>query len=163
VIPASPYRDGLCPLRARLADHQERLAELDARLTRHRRPLSGRQRRRLSRLRRRATPRTSSVADVIAAERAALEYAASIDDALGLAAELRRALSPLWPAPATLLRWLGFVAVALVLLCGAVKQLGLGDFMLQAFGVTVPRLYADIPSERVAYEATVAALVEAPR
>jgi hypothetical protein len=160
MTPSSPYRDGLCPLRVRLADHASRLAELDAALARYRRPLSNLQRRRLARLRRRATPAGDTAKGLMDAERALARYGRCIDDSLGLAADLRRTLSPVFPSPVTLLRWAGFVAVALVLLLGAVKQLGLGDFMLQAFGVTVPRLNADIPCERVAYEATTAALAE---
>ena len=153
----SPYRDGSDAIRDRLAALKVRLEEVDVQLGRHRRPLPRALKNRIAILRELAEPMTVTARDMVRSERALRILEKEIDEALGLAADLQRTVNPLLPKRAVVLRWSAMTLLACGLLFGGVVHLGLGDFMLQAFGVKVMRAYATMPCERFAFEAERAA------
>lgn len=148
---SSPYRDGSDAVRARLDDVRARLEELDGHLVG--RPLPAILERRLERLRGEAAlPASASAEDLVRSERAMGELEREVDEMLGLAAALQRTVDPVVPPRAVLVRWAGLVAASSALLVGAVVQLGMGDFMLQALGVEILRADA-MPFDRLSFEA----------
>jgi hypothetical protein len=147
------YRDGSEALDQRLAEHRARIAELDDEVPQSTRRLLPRKlRSELEQLRSNSTPAGASARELMDAERALEDYENKLDEALGLAAELRRSVEPVVRRE-TLVRWLGFGVLSLVLLVVAIQQAGLGDFMLLALGVKPTRVTTDIPTTRLAYEA----------
>src|SRR5262245_41596461 len=102
------YRDGSVALRQRLAEHRARVAELGGEVPESaRRHLPRGLRREIERLRAASEPAGDSARELMAAERALDQYEGKIDEALGLAAELRRSVEP-WLRRDTVVRWLGF-------------------------------------------------------
>ena len=147
------YRDGSAALDQRRAEHRVRSRELDDQCSQSaRRQLPRKLRRELERLRAAAEPAGESMQELMAAEKALDAYEDKLDEALGLAAELRRSVEP-FVRRDVLVRWFGFTSLSVVLLSTAVQQAGLGDFMLSAVGVKVLRATAMIPASRLAYEA----------
>lgn len=150
---SSPYRDGSDAVRARLDDVRARLDELDGQLARHLRPLPIALRRRLDCLRDEAAlPPSASADDLVRSERAMGDLEREVDEMLGLAAALQRTVDPVVPPRAVLMRWAGLLTASSTLLVVGVLQLGLGDFMLQAFGVEILRAHA-MPFDRLSFEA----------
>lgn len=147
------YRDGSVALEQRRAEHRARSRELDDQCSQSaRRQLPRKLRRELERLRAAAEPAGESMQELMAAEEALDAYEHKLDEALGLAAELRRSVEP-FVRPDALMRWVGFTTLSVALLSMTVQQAGLGDFMLSAVGVKVLRATAMIPASRLAYEA----------
>lgn len=116
---------------------------------------------RLGALRDASEPADDSVTALLVAEEAAERYESTVDEALGLAAELGRSVDPVLPRAEVAAKWAGLLLLSTSLLAGAVHQLGLGDFMLRAFGVASKRARDEIPASRVAYEAEPPALPSA--
>jgi hypothetical protein len=129
------------------------LLEVDAQLARHDGVLSPVLRRKLSDRRATAEPVGSSAEHAICAERSLWALERDMDEALGLAAELRATVNPVLPSLAVVARWAAMTVASCALLVLLVGQLGLGDFVLQAYGVKVLRANATMPCERVAFEA----------
>jgi hypothetical protein len=154
---SSPYRDGRDALRLRFVDLLSRLEEIDEQLEPHMGGLSATLRARLTSMRRAAAPSNGSAEELVRAERAAVALEREVDEALGLAADLQRAVDSMLPSAVTLARWAGLATLASVLLVVSVVQAGLGDFMLQAFGVKVLRANAALPCDRFSFEAERAA------
>jgi hypothetical protein len=149
------YRDGSAALSERMAEHRARVAEIDEEVPQSaRRRLPRKLRRELEQLRSASDPCAESASELMSAEHAVELYEAKLDEALGLAAELRRSVEPVVRREA-LLRWAGFGALALLILMLVVRQAGLGDFMLLAIGVKVHRISEELPTARFAYEAEV--------
>lgn len=90
-------------------------------------------------------------------EREAHRLERALDEALGLTAELQRTVDSVLPPAGAMLRWAAMSGLSAALLALVVAQLGLGDFMLQAFGVKVLRATATMPCDRFSFEAERAA------
>ena len=157
-VMASAYRHRRAALADRRREHRARLQRLDREVDAA--PSSRRLTRtltsRLSDLRERAEPGDGSVDALVSAERAAEEYERSVDEALGLDAELRKSVDPLLPRKEVVVRWLGFGALSLAMIYATVYQMGLDDFMLRALGVKMQRAESELSIEpiRCALEAT---------
>jgi hypothetical protein len=150
---ASGYRDGSVALEQRRAEHRARFRDLDDQCSQSaRRQLPSKLRRELERLRAAAEPAGDGAQELMAAEKALEAYEHKLDEALGLAADLRRSVEPFVRRDA-LIRWFGFTSLSIALLSLTVQEAGLGDFMLSAMGVKVLRATAMIPASRLAYEA----------
>ena len=143
-MPQHGYR--VAAVDARLALHRERLDALDDEIESM--PSSRRLPRtlksRLEELREAAEPNDESVQALCVAEQAADDYERTLDEALGLGAELRKSVEPLLPRGDVLLRWAGFAALSLSVLVLTVHQVGLDDFMMRAFGVKVQKADNDL-------------------
>lgn len=141
VVMGSAYRRRQEALKERRHALEARLTEIDAELegvpSSWRFPKGLRQR--LGELRSAAVPDDESVEALVVAERAAETFEETLDEALGLGAELRKSVDPLLPRKETVVRWMGFASLSLTLLLVGVHQLGLADFMLRAVGVKVQR------------------------
>lgn len=134
------YRDTSEALGDRSQALRHRLAELDAEAPSSVRGLPPPVAARLAELRREAelpAGPAPGAAAVQRAEEAVLAYETALDEALGLHAQLQKSVGGVIPDGRTVGRWAGFAATALVGLTGAVYELGLGDFMLRAFGAEV--------------------------
>lgn len=138
---SSAYRERQEALRERREALTKRLDELDHELegAPSSRRLPKVLRSRLGELRLRAVPNDDSVESLQVAERAVDHFEETLDEALGLGAELRKSVEPILPRKESLLRWGGFAALSLVGMLAVVYELGLDDFMLRAFGVKVSR------------------------
>src|SRR4030095_5898618 len=118
------YRDGSVALDERRAEHRARVAELDDCCSQSaRRQLPRKLRREIERLRAATEPADDSARELMAAERALEVYEQQLDEALRLAAELRRSVEPFVRAD-TLVRWIGFGVVSLVLILIGVREAG---------------------------------------
>jgi hypothetical protein len=146
------YRDMDEALGSRLARHGERLAELDRAAPASVRRLPARLRRRLARLRRDATLSERGAHALSQAERAADEYEQTLDEALGLGAELNKWVRAPWPAPAVVARWAAFTATAVALLGVTVHQLHMTDFVLRALGANVGSSPPDLAEARIFFD-----------
>jgi plasmid stabilization system protein ParE len=141
----SAYRDHDVALAARRDVLVRRVAELEADLAAspggRRLPRALRQR--LDELRERAGTR-GSVHDVVAAERATDHLEATLDEELGLGAELGKSVDSLLPSIATLVHWSRYAVLSVVMLGAVVHQLNLADFMWRALGAKVERARPDL-------------------
>ena len=95
------------------------------------------------------------------AEHAADEYERLLDEALGLGAELRKSVEPMLPRKEVVVRWSGLLALSLAFMLLAVHQVGLGDFMLRAFGIRVHRAANELSMEPLR-RATIATITQPP-
>ena len=138
---SSAYRERQEALRERRDALAGRLDELDEELAGvpSSRRLPKVLRTRLEDLRQQATPEDESAQALQAAERAADRLEQTLDEALGLGAELRKSVDPILPRKESLVRWGGFACLSLGVLIALVYELGMSDFMLRAFGVKVSR------------------------
>lgn len=109
-------------------------------------------RRRLAALRQRAEPDEAGAHALLSAERAADAYEKTLDEALGLGAELNKWIRPPWPERAVLVRWAAFTGLALAMLGTAVHNLRLTDFMLRALGVDVGVVRPQLTEARIFFD-----------
>ena len=154
---SSAYRERQQALRERREALARRLEGLDEELTGvpSSRRLPKVLRSRLEDLRHKATPTDESVESLQVAERAADRFGETLDEALGLGAELRKSVEPILPRKESLIRWAGFASLSLVVLLAVVHELGLTDFMMRAFGVKVSRASIELSSSRPVRRAVV--------
>ena len=153
------YRDADEALRSRLARHRERLAELDGAAPASSRRLPRRLRRRLASLRERAQLGENGAHALACAERAADAYEQTLDEALGLGAELAKSLRSPWPEPAVLARWMAFGAASLVIVG---IQLHVTDFLWRAPGAHVGTAHPDLTGARIFFELDASIARKAP-
>lgn len=154
---SSAYRERQEALRDRREALARRLDELDHELdgVPSSRRLPRVLRARLDDLRGRATPTDDSVESLQIAEHAADRVEETLDEALGLGAELRKSVNPILPRKESIARWAGFASLSLVALFALVYEFGLSDFMLRAFGVKVHRASIEMSTSRPVRHAVV--------
>ncbi|MEQ9324966.1 MAG: hypothetical protein RIF41_37710 [Polyangiaceae bacterium] len=154
---SSAYRERQEALRDRREALARRLDELDQELggAPSSRRLPTVLRSRLEDLRVRATPTDESVESLQVAELAADRFEDTLDEALGLGAELRKSVDPILPRKESLVRWAGFATLSLVVMFAMVYELGMSDFMLRAFGVKVSRASIELSTSPTVRRAVV--------
>src|SRR5690606_29619307 len=90
---------------------------------------------------------------------AADAYEQTLDEALGLGAELERSLRSPWPEPSVIARWMTFGTAALALVA---LQLHLTDFLWRAPGADVGTARPDLTGARIFFELDASIARKAP-